>query len=94
MLRARGPAPRIFSIGCKELHAIASSLAKVEGGVQVHKEAMVQRASVRAIGSQTARRYTAPQPDDTRDTGGYIERGRYTYYMSRRHFFGGKQLRV
>ena len=82
MLRARGPAPGIFSVGCKELHAIACSLAKVTGEVQVHKEAMVQRASVRAMGSQTAKRYTAPQPEDTRDTGGYIERERYTYYMS------------
>jgi hypothetical protein len=89
MLRARGPAPRIFSIGCKELHAIASSLAKVEGGVQVHKEAMVQRASVRAIGSQTARRYTAPQPDDTRDTGGYIEREREVMTQQRLLITGG-----
>jgi hypothetical protein len=45
-----------------------SSLSKGEDGVHGHQKASKRLASFRAIGSQTARRDAAPQPDVTRAT--------------------------
>jgi hypothetical protein len=47
----------------KPPRSISRSLSKVEVGGHVNEEAGLRLASVGAIGSQTARRDAAPQPD-------------------------------